>query len=152
MHDASGEEGTVEPMPAGWCGVWLRGRVQNPGSIEDVEAADPERDGGGEDEHAGVERAAHGDPGGGGSDAEGEAENEVRPAGEALDVGVEEQDERGEWREHEREAIQLRSGEDEDAAQETDEAEDEVAGEMSGGKARMRCADWRRRGRHPPGD
>jgi hypothetical protein len=60
--------------------------------VEDVEAADPEGDGGGEHDDARVERAADGDPGGGGGEAERQAEAQVRPAGEALQVAVAEQE------------------------------------------------------------
>ncbi len=84
--------------------------------VEDVEAGDPEGDGGGENKDARVEGTADGDPGGGGRYAEGETKHEVRPAREALGVGVEEQDGEGNGREPERKAIQLRGGENEDGA------------------------------------
>ena len=43
-------------------------------TVENVEASAPEHDGSGDDEDAGIERAANRDPGGGGSNAHGEAE------------------------------------------------------------------------------
>jgi len=45
--------------------------------IEDIESCDPEGDGGGEQQDARVEGAAHGDPCGGWGDAESEAENQM---------------------------------------------------------------------------
>jgi hypothetical protein len=102
--------------------------------VEDVETCDPECDGGGEEKDAGIEGAANGDPGGGGRDAETESENEVRPAGETLGVGVEQQDGESDWREPEREAIQLSGSENEDGAGDNDESGDEGGGKMSGRK------------------
>ncbi len=67
--------------------------------VEDVEASDPEEDGGGEDEDAGIEGATDGDPRAGGRDAEGESEKQVGPAGEALGVGVEEENREDDGRE-----------------------------------------------------
>jgi len=81
--------------------------------VEDVEASDPERDGGTEDEHARVERAADGDPCGGGRDAEAESEDDVRPGGEALGVGIKEEDGDGDGGEFECEAVELPGGDDE---------------------------------------
>ena len=100
--------------------------------VEDVEACDPEGDGGGEKKDAKVERAANGDPCGGGCDAEGESENEMRPASEAFGVGVKEQNGERDRREPEGEAIQLRRGEDEDGAGDDDERGDEGRRKMAG--------------------
>jgi hypothetical protein len=89
--------------------------------VKDVETADPEGDRGSEDDDAWVERAGDGDPCGGGSDAEGKAENDVRPAGEALHVAVREEDEENDGRKKEREAIELGGGEEKDECGEDSE-------------------------------
>ncbi len=78
-------EGAGDPESGGDADVAGDG-VESDGAVEveilagvkDVEAGDPEGDGGGEKKDARIERAADGDPGGGGSDAESEAENEMR--------------------------------------------------------------------------
>ena len=80
--------------------------------VENVESADPERDGGAEDQHARVERATNGDPCGGGRDAESEAEDKVGRGGESFCEGIEEQDGERDGGEFERERIQLPCGED----------------------------------------
>ena len=103
-------------------------------SVEDVEASDPKGYGGGKDEDARVEGTANGDPGGGGRYAERESEHEVRPAREALGVGIKKQDGQGERREPEREAVQLGSGEDEDGAKDDDECRNEGGRELAGGE------------------
>ena len=108
--------------------------------VENVEARDPERDSGGEKQDARVERAANGDPCGGGRYAESESEHEMRPAGEALCIGVEKYDGERNRGEPEREAIELGRGEDEDGAGNDDEGGDERGREMAGGKgARARA-------------
>jgi len=73
--------------------------------VENVEACDPEGDGGGEKKDARVEGAANGDPCSGGSDAEGKSENEMRPASESLGIGVEQQNRERDGREPEGKAI-----------------------------------------------
>src|ERR1700734_3837084 len=75
--------------------------------VEDIEACDPEGDGGGEEQDARIEGAANGDPCGGRCYAECEAKYEVRPARETFGIGIEEQDGKSDRREPEREAIQL---------------------------------------------
>ena len=60
--------------------------------VDDVEAGGPEGDGGGEPENSRIERAAHGDPGGGRRDAQAEAQHQVRERGEALGERIEEDD------------------------------------------------------------
>jgi hypothetical protein len=102
--------------------------------VEDVEAGDPEGDGGGEQKDARVEGAANGDPGSGRRYAESESEHEVRPAREALGVGIEEQDGKSNRGEPEGEAIQLGCGENEDGAGDDDEGGDEGGREMAGGE------------------
>src|SRR5215469_3848099 len=72
-------------------------------SVEDVETADPQSDGGAENQHARVETVAHGDPCGGGRNAEADSEDDVRPGGEALGVGIKEEDGEGDRREFESE-------------------------------------------------
>ena len=103
--------------------------------VEDVETSDPEGDGGGENKDARIERAANGDPGGSGRHAEGETEHEVRPAGEALGVGIKKQDGQGDRGKPEREAIQLSCGENEDGARDDDKGGNEGGREMAGGKS-----------------
>ncbi len=66
--------------------------------------------------------------------AESEAEHEVRPAGEALGVGVKEQDSEGDRGEPEGKAIQLGGGENKDGAGDDDESGDEGGREMAGGE------------------
>ncbi len=102
--------------------------------VEDVEARDPEGDGGGEKEDARVEGAANRDPGGGGGDTERETEHQVRPAREAFRVRIKEHDCECDGREPQREAIQLGSGEDEDGAGNDDEGGHEGGREISGGE------------------
>ena len=102
--------------------------------VEDVEAGDPEGHGGSKNNDARVEGSANGNPGGGGRDAEGKTEHEVRPAGEALRVRVKEQDGKGGRGQPEREAIQLGRGENEDGAGDDDEGGDEGGREMAGGE------------------
>ena len=63
--------------------------------VEHVETCDPEGNGRGEQQDAEIERAAHGDPRGSWSDTQGKAQNEMRPARDALAVGVEQQDGEG---------------------------------------------------------
>lgn len=57
--------------------------------VEDIEAGDPEGDGGGEEQDARVEGAADGDPCGGGCDAERETQHKMGETGETFGVGVE---------------------------------------------------------------
>jgi len=139
QHD--GVEGTGDPESAGdadeagdgvEAGVAVELEIL--AGVEDVEAGDPEGDGGGKKKDARVERAANGDPGSGGRDAESEAEHEVRPAGEAFGVGIKEQHCERDRREPEREAIQLSCGENEDGAGDDDEGRDEGGRELAGGK------------------
>ena len=103
--------------------------------VEDVETGDPESDGGGEKKDARIEGAANGDPGGGRGDAEGETEHEMRPAGEALGVGVEEQHGKCDRGKPEGEAIQLGGGENEDGGGNDDKGGDECGRKMAGGKS-----------------
>ena len=102
--------------------------------VEDIESCDPEGDGGGEQEDARVERAADGDPCGGWGDAESESENEMREACEAFGIGVEQQHGERDRGKPEGEAIQLRSGQDEDPAGNDDESGDECGRQLSSGK------------------
>jgi hypothetical protein len=132
-------EGARDPEGAGYSQVAGDGvesgvavEVEILAGVEDVEAGDPEGDGGGENKDARVEGAANGDPGGGGRHAEGEAEHEMRPAGEALGVGIKEQDREGDRREPEREAIQLGGGENKDGAGDDHKSCDEGGREMAG--------------------
>ena len=93
MEGARDPEGMVDAEVAGdgvESGVAVEIEILT--GVEDVEAGDPEGDGGGKNKDAGVEGATNGDPGSGGGDAESESEYEVRPAGEALGVGIKEQD------------------------------------------------------------
>lgn len=57
--------------------------------IEDIEAGDPEGDGGGEEQDAWVEGAADGDPCGGWCDAERETQYKMGETGETFGVGIE---------------------------------------------------------------
>ena len=100
-------------------------------SVEDVEAGDPESDGGGEKKDAGIKRAAYGDPRGGRGDAEGESEHEVRPAGKAFGIGVKKNYGERDWRKPEREAIQLGGRKDEDGAGSDHECRDKGLGKLT---------------------
>ena len=102
--------------------------------VEDVEAGDPESDGGGEQKDAWIERTAYGDPCGGGSDTESESEHEVRPAREAFGVRVKKDYGQGDRGKPEGQAIQLSGGENEDGAGSDDERSDERRRKMPGGK------------------
>jgi len=102
--------------------------------IKDVEAADPEGDGGGENQNARVEGATNRDPGRGGRDAESEAKCDVRPTRKALGVGIKKQNGKRDRAKPERKAIQLSSGENEDRAGDDDENRDKGRREMAGRK------------------
>ena len=103
--------------------------------VKDVEAGDPEGNGGGEEQDARVEGAADGDPGGGWGNPESEAENEMGKAGEALGIGIKQQNGECDGREPEREAIQLPSGQDKNGAGNDDKSGDKGGRKMSGGKS-----------------
>ena len=89
------------------CGFILAG-------VEDVEAGDPEEHSGGEDEDARVERAADGDPCAGGGEAERESEEQMRPAGEALGVAIEEEHGEDDGGEDQGEAVEAPRAEEEE--------------------------------------
>src|SRR5271155_4492129 len=93
MHGAGDEEGAGY-AEFFWDGVEAGGLVEFNvlAGVENVEAADPERYGGAEDQHARGERASDGDPCGGGRDAESETEDEVGPGGETFCEGIEKKD------------------------------------------------------------
>ncbi len=103
-------------------------------TVENVKASAPEHDRSGDDQHARIEGSANRDPGGGGSDAHGEAEKQVRPAGETLGVGVGADDDQRQRREMKGERIQHPGGEEEQRRSCDGEAENELAGEQSGGQ------------------
>lgn len=134
MHGAGGPEGGRDADGLGQ-GVETGGAVVFAvlAGVEDVESAGPEGDGGGEHKDAGVERAADGDPGGGGSQAEGESEAEVGPAGEAFEVAVAKEDGEDEGRQVEGEAIQIVSSDEEDHDSKDGGTEDGPARELAGG-------------------
>ena len=73
--------------------------------VEHVEARDPHREREPQDERRRVEGAAHGDPAPGRRDPVGEAEDPVRGPGEALRVGVADEEDEGERREREAERV-----------------------------------------------
>jgi len=102
--------------------------------VENVEAGNPEGDGGGEQEDARIEGTANRDPGRGRSDTQGETEDDVRPAREALGVGVEKENGERNRREIQREAIQLGGGNNKDGAGNDDERGDEGGRKIPGGK------------------
>ncbi len=135
VEGAGDPEGAADADVA-WDGVesGVAVEVEILAGVDNVEAGDPEGDGGGKKKDARVEGAANGDPGGGGRYAESESEHEVRPAREAFGVGVEEQHGKGDGGEPEREAIQLGCGENEDGAGDNDESGDEGGREMARGK------------------
>ena len=135
MEGARDPEGMVDAEVAG-DGVesGMAIEIEVLAGVEDVETGDPESDGGGKNEDARVERAANGDPGGGRRYAEGKTEHEVRPAGEALGVRVEEQDGEGDWGEPQGETIQLGGCENEDGAREDHESRDEGGRKLAGGE------------------
>lgn len=100
--------------------------------IDDVEAGGPEGDGGGEPENARVERTLHGDPCGGGGNAEREAEHQVREVREAFGVAVEHHDGEGERREFQAQRVEGGGGGEEDEGPEGDEAPGEFRREQAG--------------------
>ncbi len=102
--------------------------------VENVETSDPEGDRRSEQKDARVERAADGDPSGGRGNAQGESEDQVRPASEAFCVGIEKDNCEGYGREDEAEAVQLRSCQDKDGAGSHDEGGDERRSESSSRK------------------
>ncbi len=59
--------------------------------VKHVESAGPQGDRAGKDQDAGIEAAAHGDPGRRGGQTQGQAEYEVGPAGDALHIAVTEE-------------------------------------------------------------
>ncbi len=69
-----------------------------------------------------------------GRDSERKAKNQVRPAREALRVGIEQQDGQGDGRKLKREPVQLARGQNEDQAGNDDEGCDECGRKMSGGQ------------------
>ena len=82
-------------------------------SVKNVESGYPEGNGSAEEEDAGIERGTHRDPGSCRSDAEGESEHQVRPAGKTLGVRIQQNYGESDWGESEREAIELGGGDDE---------------------------------------
>src|SRR5579864_8338501 len=115
MKEAGDKQGTSNPDVAR-DGVEVRLAVKFVvlAGVENVEASDPKRDGGSKQQDARVERAADGDPRRGGCDAERESENEMRPAREALGVGVKQKNGQRERREDQRQMVQLRRRENKD--------------------------------------
>ena len=99
--------------------------------VENVEPCNPECYGGGENEDARIERAANGDLGRGRCDTESKSENEVRPTGESLGIGIEKQHSERNRRKPEREPIQLSSSENKNRARDDDKGGDEGGREMS---------------------
>src|SRR5215467_1431847 len=100
-------------------------------SVKNIEAADPKRHCAAENQHAPIEAAGDRNPRCCGRDAEGEAEKEVRPIGEALGEGIEEENCEGERREFECERIQLPRGDEEDCAGSQGEEPSELYGESA---------------------
>src|SRR6202451_3324446 len=89
--------------------------------IKDVKAPYPASDRRGKKQDAGIERAAHSEPRGSRSDAQRETKHQMRPARDALGIGIKKNYGKSDGRETQREAIQLRCGEDENAARYHDE-------------------------------
>jgi hypothetical protein len=73
--------------------------------VEDVEAGHPESDGCGKQQDARIERTANRDPCGGWSNAQSDAEHQVRKSREALGIGIDQYDGESDRREPKREAV-----------------------------------------------
>src|SRR5215472_14908297 len=80
--------------------------------IQDIEARHPESYGCCQQQDAGIQTAAHCDPGSTRCDPERKSKHQVRPSRHPLCIGVEEQDEKRNWRKQERQTIQLARGYD----------------------------------------
>ena len=101
--------------------------------VDDIEAGRPEGDGGGKPKNADIERSAHGDPGGGGRDPQGESQNQVRKGGEALGKRISEDDAQRDRGQAEAQRVQLARGQDEDQRRNYDETPREARREQPGG-------------------
>ncbi len=102
--------------------------------VEDVEAGHPEQHGAGEHEGRRLDLAAHRDPGAERRAGERQAEDQVRPGGEALGVGVAEQDRQGQGRELERQRVEPPGGEHQQQAARGYEEGDEGHAHLAGGE------------------
>ncbi len=83
--------------------------------VEHIEAADPQRHRGAQDQHARIERAGDGDPCGRRRHSQAETQHQVRPRREALGVGIEKQNGQRDGRKFESQRIQLPCGEDQNS-------------------------------------
>src|SRR5215469_3946394 len=102
--------------------------------IEHVKTADPEGYSRGKQKHTEIVGATDRDPGGGGSDTEGESEEEMRPAREAFGVGVEQDHGERHWRQPEGEAVEPGGGEDKNSARDQNEHSHETGSQRTGGQ------------------
>src|SRR6266404_847421 len=100
-------------------------------SVDHVEAADPERYRGGEQQDPRIERTTNRDPRGRRSNTESEAEKEMRPARESLAVGIKKDHRQRHRRKHQRQAIQLGSRKNKNSARNQNERANERRRQLS---------------------
>src|SRR5258708_477536 len=100
-------------------------------SVDHVEAADPERYRGGEQQDPRIERTTNRDPRGRRSNTESEAEKQMRPARESLAVGIKKDHRQRHRRKHQRQAVQLRGGKNENSARNQNECAHERRRQLS---------------------
>src|SRR3981081_1819276 len=99
--------------------------------VDHIESADPERHRGGEQEYSRIKRPANRHQGGSRSNAESEAEKQMRPARESLAVGIKKDHRQRHRRKHQREAVQLRSSENKNSASHQNERAAERRSQLS---------------------
>src|SRR5215468_8328592 len=99
--------------------------------VKDIKTCHPEGDGCCQQQNAGVQAASYRDPGSRRGNPQRKPQHHVRPSGHPLRIGVEQQDEKGNWRKHERETIQLARRQYEYSARHHDEGYDEGGGQMT---------------------
>ena len=92
MHHTSDQQSVGDPE--------FLGHGEEPGAlvvlnilarVEHVKSPDPQRNRRAQNEHAQIEAAGDGDPGGGRRDAQRKSEKKMRPVGEPLGEGIEKQ-------------------------------------------------------------
>src|SRR5215470_3586857 len=144
MHGAGDQQGSGDAEAFGngeQAGAAIEVHVLT--SVEDVEAADPEGDGGTKDQHAQIEMAGDGDPGGGGRDAERKAEKKMRPSSETLGEGIKKKNGESKRSKVERERVEPPRGEEENGDGGQREKPGETHGERTGGQSTLGSAGIR---------
>ncbi len=101
--------------------------------VKDVEPGNPGEDESSEDNGSKGERTGNGDISPDGSSSKSHTENDVGPGGEAFSIRVTEQQEKGEGREGEAEAVEKSSGSDEEGGVDGDEDEGGLRFYLTGG-------------------